>query len=150
MLISTRDPLLTSCRGRDSRGMSPSGHPSDNKERVHTKSIMQSHNKTTTHTRSNHTRRCFRACLHALDELNWLERGRTSEQARITYSLGIQVRFCFNQSLCAWSMANDGGQDERSDALKNASSSHTHSSDPVTSVRRPAIAMALTSPFVGF
>jgi hypothetical protein len=36
LLISTRDPLLTFCRRRDSRRMSPSGHPIDNTERVHT------------------------------------------------------------------------------------------------------------------
>ena len=47
-------------------------------------------------------------------------------------------------------MAIDGGKDERSRALRSAQSSHTHSSDPVTSVRRPALVTTLTSPFVGF
>ena len=46
LLISTRDPLLTFCRGRDSRRMSPSGHPIDNTERVHTQldyAVTQQH-----------------------------------------------------------------------------------------------------------
>jgi hypothetical protein len=77
--------------------------------------------------------------------MSWTdERGRTSVQARIAYSLGIQVRFCFNKSLCAWGMVVKGGPDERSPVLRSAQSSHTHSSDPVTSVRRPALVTALT------
>ena len=46
LLISTRDPLLTSCRGRDSRRMTPSGHPTDNTQRVHTQldyTVTQQH-----------------------------------------------------------------------------------------------------------
>jgi hypothetical protein len=46
LLISTRDPLLTACRGRHSRMMSPSGHPTDNTERVHTQldyTVTQQH-----------------------------------------------------------------------------------------------------------
>ncbi len=36
LLISTRDHLLTFSRERDSCMMSPSGHPTDNTQRVHT------------------------------------------------------------------------------------------------------------------
>ena len=36
LLISTRDTQLTFCRGRDITGQSPSSHPTDNTERVHT------------------------------------------------------------------------------------------------------------------
>ena len=39
-----------------------------------------------------------------------------------------------------------GGPDERILALRSAQPSHIHSSDPVTSVRRPALVTALTSP----
>jgi hypothetical protein len=48
-------------------------------------------------------------------------------------------------------MAILGGQDEdeRSVVLRSAQSSHTHSSDPVVSVRRPALVTASTSPFLG-
>ena len=98
----------------------------------------------------NNIPRCFRACLCGLDELDWFERGRTSAQARITYILCIQVCFCFNNSLSTWGMATGGGADERSVALRSAQSSHTHSSDTVVSVRRPALVTALSSPFLGF
>ncbi len=100
LLIFTRDPLLTFCRGRDSRMMSPSGHPTDNTQRVnmqldyrlcrHTTTLLLTlaHNNMRRyfgarlcgldrHTIAilfsrarNDIPRCFRACLCSLDELD--------------------------------------------------------------------------------
>jgi hypothetical protein len=70
LLICTRDPLLTSCRGRDSRMMSPSGHPTENTQRVHTQVDYRLCRHTTSLLLTlarNYIRRCFGACLCGLD-----------------------------------------------------------------------------------